>query len=207
MLIETKTVKKQKLYRKVHTSRYLVFHPAPRLLQGLISFIAQYFWSKKKQDKPRLTTSAYEVDSIHWLEYVASATAYCWHTLVYSSTVPIEDDEDEDFDLTGKGPKCTGRAPSMTCYLIRARAIMWYKFRVCALETLRGVTRINSRETVKWPIFRRQISDEDIDDIKKLRVPWHATHQVLSCNIDFVCVGQTDGQRDTKWKQYPRFGG
>ena len=40
-----------------------------------------------------------------------------------------------------------------TCYT--SRAFMWYTFCLCSLKTLGEVTRIKSRETVKWPIFRR----------------------------------------------------
>ena len=107
-----------------------------------------------------------------------------------------------------------------TCYSLRG--FMWYRFRSCALETLGGVTRMKGRETVKWPIFRRHFWRRywryrktkgamtcyssrafrwyrfRFCALKTLggvsRTKWHAKR-----------LGQTDGQ--TKWKQYPRFGG
>ena len=51
----------------------------------------------------------------------------------------------------------------------------------------RGSYAHKSRESVNG-LSSDAISDEDIDDIEKLRVPRHATHQGLSCDKSFVSV-------------------
>ena len=113
---------------------------------------------------------------------------------------------------------------AMTYY--SSRAFTCYKFYVCALKIRGGVTRIKSRETVKWPIFRRHFwrrywryrkTKGAMTCYSSRAFMWYRFRSCALKTLGGVSrtkfrtkrLGRTDRRTDrqTKWKQYPRFGG
>ena len=83
----------------------------------------------------------------------------------------------------------------MTCYL--SSAFIINRLRFCALKTLRRHPHKGKETSIS-----DAISEEDISHIEKPRVPRHATHQGLSCDMSlFLCVLETLGGVTRKNKQ------
>ena len=71
--------------------------------------------------------------------------------------------------------------------MLLIKSFQLYIGSVFVRSTLREDTRIKEEKHQNY-LASDAISDKDITDIHKLRVPRHATHQGLLCDIRFECV-------------------